>query len=286
VYSGSLQTFISQPGAEGKDAVIGIWTNGPDMEDTNFGYDAYLLGRAWIWPTGFITKRSLIQFDLSSIPSNAMIIDANIYLYSVIHSEHIGNNVCLFQRITAPWNEATVTWNSQPLSVSANQGVMTQTTTGDNVKVADVTLLVNDMVSQPDSNFGFKISLKNETEAYAYQSFTFASTDHDNVFLHPRLVVYYTLPELSMRTGVSSGLVEVRAYPSPFSRQCTLEILGDEDHGDITCHIYELSGLKIKEIVSSGKTMEVEKKNLVGGVYIYKIYSDKKMIGYGKLFVE
>src|SRR5690606_5801080 len=55
--------------------------------------------------------RSFIAFDLSSIPENASILSANLYLYaSGDHSQTSGSNECSVQGTTSSWSESTITY--------------------------------------------------------------------------------------------------------------------------------------------------------------------------------
>ena len=64
--------------------------------------------------TGF-RLHTLIRFDLSSVPSGAMINSANLNLHYYLFgdSDPVGRPLQA-HRITASWSEDTVTWNNQP----------------------------------------------------------------------------------------------------------------------------------------------------------------------------
>jgi hypothetical protein len=59
--------------------------------------------------------------------------------------------------------------------------------------VMDVTSMVQDMVTNPSSNYGFMLQLINEQY---YRCMLFASSDHANANLHPKLEICYTVSSL------------------------------------------------------------------------------------------
>jgi len=61
--------------------------------------------------------RTLIKWDLSSLPSCINIDNAYIELYKYLNPSDYSGGV-KFYRIMDPWNEMSVTWNNQPLGVS------------------------------------------------------------------------------------------------------------------------------------------------------------------------
>jgi hypothetical protein len=63
--------------------------------------------------------------------------------------------------------------------------------------VIDVTAMVQGMVTNPSSNYGFMLQLI--TEQY-YRILVFASSDHPNAALHPKLEICYTVSNLTVTT--------------------------------------------------------------------------------------
>jgi hypothetical protein len=195
----STQTLVLQPDARtGQDAVI--WTEKPDQPIPN-NKDFQAMGWTW-YSLGYNNgiRRSLINFDLSSIPVNAKIKNANLSLYfnptsaeipsTLGHSQRDGSNASILSRITSPWNEASVTWNSQP-SISEDNTISVKASDAiDEDYVIDVKNLIEDMVANPDESFGFMYMLENEDY---YRAMIFASSDHADSDLHPKLEIEYTL---------------------------------------------------------------------------------------------
>jgi hypothetical protein len=195
-FNNNCTSLVLQPdSATGKDALLD--SHNPSL---NEGNNQELNPLAWtISSVPFIT-RGLFQFDLSSIPAGATIQSATLTLYNnptslngLLNGQHShlsGSNMSYLQRVTSSWNENTVTWNTQPTATSANQVVLPQDTNAHQNYIADVSMLVTDMVNNPSSSFGFMLKLA--TEQY-YRCLLFASSDHPNAALHPKLEICYTV---------------------------------------------------------------------------------------------
>ena len=173
-------TIVLQPGPiEGKDAFL----HGLASEsDNNFGSNAQLPADAWTFGGDAGIIRSIMEFDLSSIPAGAVINGAYLSLYSWDssgglgqHSTQSGSNDSWVQRITSSWDELTVTWNTPPSVDVINQVALPASTssTQDYLDI-DVSTLVQDMVDNPSTSFGFMLRLQDETY---YRRMNFASSD-------------------------------------------------------------------------------------------------------------
>lgn len=156
---------------------------------------------AWTFSGTPGVMRGLIRFDLSSIPVNAIVVNASLYLYNNPtsgngnptgqHSSLSGSNAAWLQRVTSPWSESTVVWSNQPTSTTANQVVIPQSTSVHQNYVLDVSTHVQDMVTSPAANFGFMLRL--QTESY-YRLLLFASSDCADSTKWPKIVVEYVVP--------------------------------------------------------------------------------------------
>jgi len=186
------QTLTLQPnGTEGEDAVFS-----KIVPDNNFGDIADIHLYAWTQGGNLNINRVVINFDISSIPSNAIIDSAYLSLYynetSTYGTEHSGENGFFVQRITSTWDESTVNWTNQPSSTETNQVTVSKSTSSnqDFTKI-NVLSLVRDMMINKNNCFGFLLKLQDETE---YKALYFASSDNTDESLRPRLVVYYLVP--------------------------------------------------------------------------------------------
>jgi hypothetical protein len=160
----------------------------------SFSSNPYLAPYAW---TQFGTqdiRRSLVQFDLSSIPNTAVIDSAYLSLYfsqkliqdNPSFSGHFGTNILEIKRITQDWVANSTTWNNQPASTTINMiTVPAASSTTQDYPNINVTNLVRDQVN---NNFGFLIKHKNETP---YLITCLTSSEETNALKRPKLVVYY-----------------------------------------------------------------------------------------------
>lgn len=176
---------------------VHIWGNSSGLDQST--PISHELGAAeWTYNGQAIGIRAAVQFDLSSIPSTALIISAKLSLYSnpnALNGDHVNpnygtDNSMFIQKITNSWDAATVNWIHQPATSNTNQISIPSTTlpTLDLIDI-DVTKLVNDMVAN-NSNYGFMIRLQNEI---LYNSRIFCSSKYPDATKHPKLVVIYQL---------------------------------------------------------------------------------------------
>ncbi|WP_028786885.1 DNRLRE domain-containing protein [Terrimonas ferruginea] len=151
----------------------------------------------WTTGGGNFIGREIVKFDMSTIPSAATIVSANLYLYSYPSPTINGNlqdanfgsdNSMLVQQITSNWSASTVTVNNMPSVNTAGQIVVPSTTQ----PRLDLDLNVKDMVqSMVSGNANYGFLLRMQTEA-AYKSRLFVSSyNTTHTTLHPKLVVVY-----------------------------------------------------------------------------------------------
>lgn len=174
----------------GKDAILHSL-----LSDDNFGTHPQINAHAWTSGGNPQIMRGLIQFDLSGISESAVIQQANLSLFHLVawnnsgHSQLSGSNESVIQNVIEPWEEETVTWNTQPAVTSDNEVTLQASTLVDqNYTGIDVTNLIVDENQKLRDNYGFMLSLKTETY---YRSMVFASSDAENEELHPELVIQY-----------------------------------------------------------------------------------------------
>ena len=103
-----MRTAILYPVADST-----ITSTAPDIND-----GSSVLLTAGVGSDGLSTNRALFQFDLSSIPTNATVSNAAVYLVGMTQPgfpTYFGLSVMLTN-----WSEAGVTWNSRSLSTPWN----------------------------------------------------------------------------------------------------------------------------------------------------------------------
>jgi hypothetical protein len=184
--------FETQPAsATGKDAEI--WDLYPDSTISYTG-DVDFIAAHWTWGGFWGLLRSMVQFDLSTIPTTANVSTAELSLYynpTSSSNGQAGNNESSLQRITSPWVESTVTWNTQPTTDTTYQCTLPQSTTiNQDYPNIDVKPSVQYMVANPTTNYGWMIKLTDELGTFA--SMKFSSSDQATQSFHPKLRVCYT----------------------------------------------------------------------------------------------
>jgi hypothetical protein len=193
-FSGYSQTTIILQPDESTSSDASIWDYSPG---TNYGTHPDFMAAAWTSSGTPTISRSLINFDLSSIPANATIISSTLSLYhhsstnTIGHSTMDGSNTAWLRRITSSWSESTVNWNNQPSTTTQNQ-VTLPASTNDSMDYPniDVTNLISDIYNNPSGSFGMMLML--QTESY-YRSLLFASSGETNTAKRPKLTVTYTI---------------------------------------------------------------------------------------------
>ena len=190
----------------GQDAII-------NSDSTSVNYGGYNLNQATCWTSSgsFFIIRDLLDFDISSIPANSYIVDAHLELSFATNGysggAQTGQNACYLQRITQAWTDTLVSWDNQPSVSSVHQVNIPATTSPTQSYTINVTQLVQDMVDDPSNSFGFMLRLQGET---AYKSVSFASGDHQDSLLHPKLTITYShciLPIATFNLNIAINLV-------------------------------------------------------------------------------
>lgn len=182
------QTITIQPANNPNDTHVDSYNLTGGAGDTEVEMAAWTIGGATtFW-------RSFIKFDQSQIPANSTIINATLYFYTkpAPHgidpaNGHSGStNAFYVERITSNWNPAAFTWSTQPATTTANRVIVPQSTSSTADVTINVTGIVQDMVT--NGNYGFAFRLQNEA---IYNARQFASSFYTNAALRPKLVITF-----------------------------------------------------------------------------------------------
>lgn len=265
-------TVTFQPdGVVGKDATL---NSAPSVENNNYGTSDHIEAAAWTYSGDPGVVRSLFEFtQLSTIPSNAIITSATLSLYAMDqapwqHSTLSGSNEGWLERITSSWNESTVTWTNQPASTTLNSvSLAASISATQNYLNIDVTDLVQDMIDQPATSYGFILKL--QTEDY-YRRLGFGSSDHTNASLRPKLNITYTTTAGTNELEASEG---ISCYPNPSSDAVTIEVsellVGSE------FELVDQLGRKVKTGVLSAEKTTLSVDDLNDGYYMILVAGKK-----------
>ncbi len=199
--------LVLQPGPEqGKDAMI--CNLHPDM---NFGDYKYF--ETTFLPDSVLavmrSTRSLIWFDMNALPKSAIIKRVILQLYYdrpvpwdttvFIMDPAIATDLCpwygaVLQKITEPWEEHKVTWDTQPETTTEGQVYISPFrpfVSNVNFLNVDVTrLFVPSADETGAANYGMLFRLW-PTERFP--GFRFASSDYPIASMRPKLIIFYTM---------------------------------------------------------------------------------------------
>lgn len=265
----SYVTCITQrPGSnDGKDAYLHSINN-----TTNYGNAAEVSSIAWTVNGTPVTVRSLLEFNLSGIPSGSIIDSARLSLYAYnspgngSHSTLSGSNESLIQRVTTSWAENTVTWATQPSTSSINQVSIGPASVLTDYPNINVTGMVQDMITY--GNYGFMLRLSNESY---YRRMIFGSSDNTNSALHPALKVCYrpaALPRIMPANEQPEKETVFSLYPNPASRQVTVIT---ENAEQLSIYLINSQGqiMHVKENASA--TEEFDVSTFPKGLYFVRV---------------
>ncbi|MBN2213089.1 MAG: DNRLRE domain-containing protein [Bacteroidales bacterium] len=164
----------------------------------NYGKIEVIHVYAWTQNSQLNVNRVLIDFALSNIPRSSIIESAFLDLYhnpTSVYSINgdrgsYGEDSILIQRVISEWNENNVNWNNQPKTTSNNQVIIPKNEDRyANYENIDVTNLIQDIIGNNiNERYGIMIRHKNEQPCNVV---FFASSNHPNKQLHPKLRIYY-----------------------------------------------------------------------------------------------
>ena len=200
-WSSQTKTIVLQPGPkEGKDAMISNLES-----DKNFGDYEYFEATFLTEPvlTVMRSNRSLISFNLDTLPKSAVIrkvtlklsydlpipFDAS-YVTDSLPSIGIVWYGGVLQQIIEPWEESSVTWNTQPKTIEVNQVYVPPFIRNANFIELDVTRLFVPAAASVLPNYGMLFRL---WPIDRFPGFRFASSDYLEPDMRPKLTITYSL---------------------------------------------------------------------------------------------
>ena len=165
------------------DAALFYDPNNYGAQYTNYGTYTFFKAEKY-----YTTCRSVIKFDLSSIPSTASIQSAVLYLYNTGSNAHVlSGSQSSLNRVTQNWTESSVVWYYFQYTTTGSINVPAATSTYQDYEL-DITNMVQSWVNGTYSNNGLLFKLNNETSGGAL---IFASREFTNASKRPKLVVTY-----------------------------------------------------------------------------------------------
>jgi hypothetical protein len=206
-------TVVLQPGAEGKDTFIdeGYPTsNRGNMTDLWCGFSDADEGTG----SQYGQQYSLIQFDLSSIPSGSAISSAELGLY-IYQLGTGGSPSGRLYRVTSSWAETSVTWNTRPTYDSATiLAAYSNPPTGWLLmSTAALAQVVQNWVNGTYPNYGLELYNTSPFVAGNYNGIFLYSSDYSVANYRPKLTITYTTGTLV--TVTADTLRRVKALVTP-----------------------------------------------------------------------
>jgi hypothetical protein len=190
------ETITIQPGPEGKDSYVS--SNDPD---TNYWTLPYMnIGKIPLISMGanranyiyvYDYFRAYLQFNLSSLPAGAVIVNAELKLYQFNNSGTEDFMISLYQ-VTESWVESTITWNDRPDYISSPESTITATAGATTWLSWDITGLVQGWLDENISNYG--MMLKDTDESSPNVSGCYSSEFISEPTLRPKLEITYYVP--------------------------------------------------------------------------------------------
>lgn len=236
-------TIVLQPGpSEGYDVSYG---NNPDYLvpnslSTDFGTAQWTCGGT---PCEL---RSLIKFNLNSIPTNAVISSATLSLYAnpsqlngnpAAGPTHGTNNSSELLKIVSPWSINTVNWDNQPNVSNSDIVTLAQSVTNyDDYLNIDVTAIAQGWINNPANNYGWM--LKTQTSDF-YNCMIFGSSNFPDSSKRPALTLNFQSPLGINSNNLSDATLTL--FPNPSQNDLYLS-LNASYVGKLTIKIINLLG--------------------------------------------
>jgi hypothetical protein len=272
-----------------QDAAIG-YHDGANTAGNNYGtatQNAAFCIPAAADASGVNVNRALIEFSLSTIPGNAIILSAFLNLYSLnpigTFQGHTGAaNASWLQRVIQSWSENTVTWNNQPIATLQNQTILPNSTTyNQDYLNIDVKQLVMDMRANPATGHGFMLRLANESVT---NILAFCSKDHPDPALHPKLVITYSVME-TVFVQENYFQHNLSVFPEPVDDQMTVL----REDGGLPNDIIEIHDNQMRLVFAmetiSGQPLKINSSGLENGLYVIDLVREGRPVSRKKLIV-
>ncbi len=283
-YAGFAQNILTiTPSA---DCTIGYHDN-YNTENNNYDWSPHYDAVAQPGTQGGVNKsRSLMTFDLSSIPSDATVLAAFLSLTAfgpfgggdVGEVGHVGQNECTLRRIIEPWNAGVVTWNTRP-DVSSMEAVILDASmyATQNYLHIDVTMLVQDMVADPGNSHGFEIALVNETVT---RGMAFHSSEGPDQDRWPLLtIVYGECGAIGMGVATAPDEPVLSLMPSIARTGEPVRITADRDlQQGLSIGLVNGSGQEIASFGMSGKSLLFTVPSIASGAYTVMLRNERYIV--------
>ncbi len=214
-----------------------------DSDDKNFGASTLLI----VDPQSGKATRPILQFDTSSIPTNAEVTFAYLETYQTAVGNEAGDIRLEAYALTQDWNEGALnggtgaanwtnrttanTWSTPGGTVSGTLAgaVAVNTSVGPTEFEIVMTDLVQDWVSTPAVNNGILLRAQNENAGNDKQAHTFSSRTGSNP---PELAINYRVPNGPIRSTLLAA--KGTLVPDTGSIEITMALSTQADINNVT----------------------------------------------------
>jgi hypothetical protein len=215
--------------------------------------------------------RNLITFNLNELPPQAIVKYSGLSLYSYNsptngpHRTLGGSNESLLVGVIAGWDEQTVTWDTQPETTEDLQAYLPESqSTFENYLNIDVTPIIRVMADH--ENYAvYGMLLKLVDEEIRYRNMIFASSDHPDPTLHPKLVVCYAIETSFYPDDDQAGNL---VYPNPAEDQ--LNIMNSNSI-PLNIDLYNTYGQFILAFGGAAPQLNIDVSFLPKGLYYLRL---------------
>lgn len=184
-----------------KEAIEKKWLEVPLTQDTYLSQSSYstnygsALELSLGTESGNVSRDILLNFNLNTIPTNAIITEAQIHLYQkgLFASGTRGVDEFSFKINNSSWSESGVTWSNAPTVYGdfKSPPLLLDAQSGTNLwRKWDVTNLVKLMAGPDKITNGFRLS--RDTTSFINSPIFYSNEGH--ISLKPRLIVRYEIP--------------------------------------------------------------------------------------------
>ena len=275
------------------DAAIGYHDN---YNTSSNNYFNALQNAAYVIPGnlgGLNVNRSLLFFDISSLPNNIDLLSAKLNLYAMgpIGSlpGHIGNeNKCYLERVVNPWQEKVVNWDNQPKSVIDNRVTLENSlNSSQDYLDIDVTGLFKDILLS-NSNNGLILKLQNEKSG---NGLVFCSSDYKNGTKAPKLTICYrdyVDTSVTLVSTLYKNKELITFYPNPAKDQITIANSNYNFLSEYKLQVINQLGQVLfnDKMSTETKSISLNEKNINPGIYYISLSENDQVIFNQKIVVQ
>jgi hypothetical protein len=261
VLTSQTTVTLSPAGSGGQDAYLASGT-----PTNNFGNHPEFGASAWSCSGTLCLARGVMQIDMSSIPVNAVVMSANLYLncdVDITTPTYTTGTGGTLSKATSSWTENTVTWATQPSTTNVNQVAVSTPTSQTQDYTLNISGMTQSWVNSPATNFGFVF--RGNDESAFYKRIMFASSDHTTTARQPKVVITYSVPAAGINE--STFLNNVSLYPNPSNDVVIIKGISND-------HSYVLIDVAGRELRSGTVSEEISLAELSQGIYFVLIQTE------------